>query len=100
MKKALIAIAAASLCAFSFSASAMTKEEHSAAKSQIDATYKTDKAACDAMTKNAKDICMAEAKGKDKVAKAELDAQYKPSASHDKKIRDAKADAAYDVAKE
>ena len=100
MKKALIAIAAASLCALSFSASAMTKEEHSAAKSQIDATYKTDKAACDAMTKNAKDICVAEAKGKDKVAKAELEAQYKPSPSHDKKIRDTKANAAYDVAKE
>jgi hypothetical protein len=31
------------------------------------------------LTNNAQDICMAEAKGKEKVAKAESEAKYKPS---------------------
>jgi hypothetical protein len=43
---------------------------------------------------------MAEAKGAEKVAKAELEAQYKPSPRNDEKLAVAKADAAYDVAKE
>ncbi|WPB58148.1 hypothetical protein [Xylophilus sp. GOD-11R] len=99
MKKALIALAIASTFV-SFGASAMTKDEHKAAADQISATYKTDKAACDGMSGNAKDICTSEAKGKEKIAKAELDAQYKPSAKADRKVRDTKADAAYDTAKE
>jgi hypothetical protein len=53
------------------------------------------------MEGNAKDICMAEAKGKQKVAKAELDAQdAKDQAKAQRKVQEAKADAAYEVAKE
>jgi len=74
--------------------------EYKAAKDQIEAKYKEDKAACKAMTGNAKDICMEEAKGREKVAKAELTNKFEPTAKHAKDVRMAKADATYEVAKE
>jgi len=74
--------------------------EYKQAKDQIEAKYKEDKAACKAMTGNAKDICMDEAKGREKVAKAELTNKFEPSAKHARDVRLAKADAAYEVAKE
>src|SRR5690349_9460620 len=46
---------------------------------RIEAEYKADKAKCDGMNGNAKDVCEKEAKGKEKVAKAELDAKANPS---------------------
>jgi len=79
---------------------AMSKTDYKAAKDQISTKFKDDKAACKAMTANAKDICMEEAKGREKVAKAELEAKYEPSIKHDKDVRMAKADAAFQVAKE
>ena len=71
-----------------------------AEEEKIEAQYKVDKAKCDALTSNAKDVCEKEAKGKEKVAKAELDAKADPSARNTRKVGEAKADAAYDVAKE
>ena len=100
MKTKLLMLTIAMSCTFAGSAMALTKEEYKTQKDAISATYKTNKTQCDTMKANAKDICVAEAKGTEKVAKAELEAQYKPSPSHDKKIRDTKANAAYDVAKE
>ncbi|WOI46591.1 hypothetical protein [Acidovorax sp. BLS4] len=94
----LLAIVAAGLLATS--GMAMTKEEHSAARDRISADYKMNKQKCDSMTANAKDVCMKEAKGAEKVAKAELEAQYKPSDKATYKVNEARADAAYDVAKE
>ena len=78
----------------------MSKDAHKAAKDKIEAQYKVDKKACDAMQGNAKDVCQAEAKGKEEVAEAELEAQYKPGARADEKVKLAKADADYNVAKE
>ena len=100
MKKALIAIATASLFCASIGAQAMTKDEYKAAKDQAEATYKTDKKACDGMKDNAKDICVSEAKGKEKVAKAEADAAYKNTPKAREAARIAHADATYNVAKE
>ena len=106
MKKDLISLAAALCLGFTASAfaadttAAMSKDAHKAAKEKIEAQYKVDKKACDGMKENAEDLCKAEAKGKEKIAKAELEAQYKPSPKADEKVRLAKADAAYDVAKE
>ena len=57
-------------------------------------------AACKAVTGNAKDICIEEAKGHEKVAKAELEANYSPSSKHRYDVRMAKANAAYAVAKD
>lgn len=100
----LTALSAALCFALSTSAigatAAMSRPEFKAEKEKISAKYKEDKAACKAMTGNAKDICMEEAKGHEKVAKAELDARYKPSARHDNDVRMAKAKADYNVAKE
>lgn len=105
MKKDLIGLAAALCLCFAGSAfaadnAAMSKDAHKAAKDKIEAQYKADKAACDGMNGNAKDLCKADAKGKEKIAKAELEAQYQPSPKADEKVKLAKADAAYDVAKE
>ena len=101
MKKHLLSLAAVLGCAFAGSSlAAMDAAAHKAEKDKIEATAKADKKACEAMKANAKDICKAEAKGKEKVAKAELEAQVKPGAAADAKVKMAKADAAYDVAKE
>jgi hypothetical protein len=93
MKLKLIAIAA------SFALAGIAQAQTSD-KDKIEGQYKIDKAKCDSMTGNAKDVCMQEAKGKEKVAKAELDAKSDPSASNQRKVEEAKADAKYDVAKE
>ncbi len=96
--RTLIASVAAALMATS--AFAMTKEEHKVEKDRIAAEYKVDKKNCDTMKDNAKDICMKEAKGKEDIAKAELESHYKPSVKATHKVADARADAAYEVAKE
>eukprot|EP01012_Entosiphon_sulcatum_P048966 TRINITY_DN6754_c0_g1_i2.p2 TRINITY_DN6754_c0_g1~~TRINITY_DN6754_c0_g1_i2.p2 ORF type:complete len:216 (+),score=54.96 TRINITY_DN6754_c0_g1_i2:98-745(+) len=101
MKKTALTLAIATGCLFgAVQASAMTKDEYKAEKDKISAQYKADKAQCDTLKDNAKDVCEKEAKGKENIAKAELEQAYKPSSSHAKKVAEAKADAAYDVAKE
>jgi len=66
----------------------------------IAAEYKSAKAKCGSLAGNAKDICVEEAKGKRKVAKAELEARYKPSKKMDYEVSVAKAAVEYAVAKE
>lgn len=94
------ALIAAGLMACSFANAQMAAPEYKAAKDRISETYKTDKKACDQFQKNAKDICVEEAKGKEKVAKAELEAQHSGKAADQIKVTVAKAEAAYEVAKE
>ena len=77
-----------------------TKDARDVAIRNADAQYKMDKAGCDALSGNAKDICVEEAKGKEKVAKAEAEAAYENSPKAREKARIARADAAYEVAKE
>ena len=70
---------------FAFAASAaqaMSADEHKAAKERIASEYKAAKSNCGPLSGNAKDICMADAKGREKVARAELEAQYKPTAKN------------------
>jgi hypothetical protein len=100
MKRNLITLAIVATCAWTSGAMAMTKDEFNAQKDRIEADYKAARDKCDALKANAKDVCVSEAKGAEKVAKAELDAKYKPSPRADARVRDAKADAAYDTAKE
>ncbi|PJI99542.1 hypothetical protein CLU85_4394 [Acidovorax sp. 69] len=100
MKFARTFIASVAAGLLATSAIAMTQPEYKAAKDGISADYKMNKQKCDALKANAKDICMKEAKGTENVAKADLDAQYKPSAKASQKVADARADAAYAVAKE
>ena len=114
----LSAIAAALAFAFTVSAQAQqTPSTAPAAKSEvkrpasdrkvkdqeeerIEQQAKADKAACDGMKDNAKDVCMQEAKVKEKVAKAELDAKHNPSARNQRKVAEVKAEGEYEVAKE
>ena len=70
---------------------AMDKAEHTAAKDRISADYKMAKQNCDALKDNAKDVCMKEAKGTEDIAKAELEAQYKPNDKSAYKVAKARA---------
>ncbi len=63
-------------------AQSMTKTDYTAGKDKISAEYKAAKLACASLSANAKDICVAEAKGTEKVASAELEASYKPTAGN------------------
>ena len=100
MKTRLLLLSVAMSCIFAGNAVALTKAEYDTQKKQISADYKVNRDKCGSLKANAKDICVSEAKGADKVAKAELEAQYKPSAKHTSDIAMAKADTAYDTAKE
>lgn len=82
------------------SAQTMSKDARDQAIKSAEMQYKTDKAACDALKGNAKDICTEEAKGKDKVAKAEAKAAYENTPKARENARLARADATYEVAKE
>jgi hypothetical protein len=81
-------------------AATMAKADYKAGKERISAEYKADKAACDALSGNAKDVCVQEAKGKEKVAKAELEYSYTGKAKDQTKVQKAKAESAYGIAKE
>lgn len=81
-------------------AQTMTKPELKTARAGAEKDYKAAKLACDSLSGNAKKICTVEAKGNEKSLLAEIDARNKPSADADRKVRDAKASAAYDLAKQ
>jgi hypothetical protein len=78
----------------------MSKSEYTMHKDAIKADLKTAKTGCDALTANAKDICIAKAEGSEKVAAAELEARYKPTEKSRTNVGVAKAEAAYKLAKE
>ena len=100
MKTKLLLLTVAMTCAFSNAALAMTKVEYKTQKDMISGDYKVSKDKCGSLKANAKDICISEAKGVEKIAKAELEAKYEPSARHTEMVSMAKGDAAYDTAKE
>jgi hypothetical protein len=102
ISRTLLALLAATSLCFAGGAIAATgsKEARDQAIKSAEAQYKTDKARCDALTGNAKDICTEEAKGKEKVAKAEANAAYEGTPKARQSAREARADAAYEVAKE
>lgn len=81
-------------------AQGMSKTDYNSSREKIAADYKSAKAACDSMSGNPKDICIAEGKAKEKIAKAELEANYKPTLKTRYQANVAKAEADYAVAKE
>ena len=94
-------LAAAGLClAGGGHAQTMNKDQRDMAVKSADAQYKQDKAACDGLSGNAKDICVEEAKGRLKVAKADANAAYLNTPKARENARDARAEATYEVAKE
>lgn len=78
----------------------MSKDAYKAAVEKIEAQGKAQRASCGRFKGNAKDVCVAQARGREKVAKAELQARYKPGPESEKLAKIAKADAAYDVTRE
>ena len=117
MSKLMISLLAAAGIAFAGAAQAQTtggaapstpstksssadRKMKNADEDRIEADYKADKARCDSMNGNAKDVCQKEAKGKEKVAKAELEAEYKPSPRTNYDAAIARSKAAYATAKE
>jgi len=87
-----------------FSAGAMaqglSKSDYDAGKNKIAAEYKSAKAGCASLSGNPNDICVAEARGREKIATADLDASYKPTAKTRYQARVAKAEANHAVARE
>jgi hypothetical protein len=101
MKFQLMSIAVAMAFAVGAQAqSTSTRQVKNADEDRIEAEYKAARERCDPMQGNAKDVCQKEAKGKEKVAKAELKAKTDPSPANQRKVQEARAEAAYDVAKE
>lgn len=78
----------------------MSKPDYQAAKTRICADFKTAKVTCDALSGNGKDVCVSEAKGKEKLARAELEANYTGKDKDRAKVANVKAGAAFDLAKE
>jgi hypothetical protein len=100
-KLTMALLAAAGLClAGGVHAQPMNKDARDMAIKNAESQYKTDKAACDSLSGNAKDICVEDAKGKEKVAKADAEAAYQNTPKARESARMARADAAYEVAKE
>lgn len=81
-------------------AQTMSAADARAAKDRIEAEYKAADDTCKSLAGNAKDICVAEAKGRRKVAEAELEYTRSGKPGDMEKWNLARADAAYDVAKE
>ncbi|MCV2356511.1 hypothetical protein LNV09_20410 [Paucibacter sp. B2R-40] len=93
-------VLAALFCLPAAQAALTSKDDLKASKTRIAADYKTEKAACSAMSGNAKDVCVEEAKAHEKVALAEAELAHTGSTSDSNKVIVAKAESAYAVAKE
>jgi hypothetical protein len=96
----LIAVAIGFTVSAGAMAQGMSQSDYQASKDKIGTEYKAAKEACKSLSGNANDICEVDAKGKEKVSLAELEATYKPSKKSRYNVDTAKADAAYELAKE
>jgi hypothetical protein len=76
-------------------ATEMSKSDYKAAKKRIGAEYETERQKCGVRYGTALDLCAAHAHGVRDVAKAELEAAYKPSARTDYDAAAARAQATY-----
>lgn len=81
-------------------AQTLGKASYQEGKERISANYKTERAACAALTANARDVCVEEGRAKQKVARAELEYRYTGTPRDENRVIVAKAEAAYAVAKE
>ena len=93
-----LAIATFAAAAAAGSAAAMTKHEYREGNSRIEALYQADRQKCGSRPGHPSALCIARARGERRVAKAELEAAYKPGprAYYDAAV--ARAQAAYSVA--
>ncbi len=96
---AALCVGAALFCGNALAAKG-DKVAYDQAKTSAKATYDTDKKACDAMSGNAKDICVAEAKAKRVKTEESAEAAYKNTAKAREHAIHEGAEADYKVAKE
>ncbi len=94
-----LALAAGLACSAGALAQTMARDQYRAGMDGIADSYKSAKAACDSFSANAKDICKAEASGRESVARADLEARYKPSEDASYNLRVARAEADYSVSR-
>ena len=78
----------------------MSKQDYEAAKERIAAEYQAERQKCGPRYGNALDLCVAHAHGVRDVAKAELEAAYKPGPRTNYDAAIARAQSTYAVAKE
>ena len=93
-------LAACGSAAWAADEPAMSKQAFKAALQKIEAVAKSERKACDTQTGRAAELCTTEAKAREKIAKAELEAEYRPSPDSWQEARNVKAQAEYDVARE
>jgi len=79
-------------------AAPMSKTEYQTSQDRISNEHKSTKEACNSKSGNARDICVTEANGQNRIALAELENTYKPSAKNRSQSLVAKAEAEYAVA--
>ena len=95
-----VALAALLCLGTAQAATNFSRDTYQGAKAEIKAGYKTDKAACVSLKDNAKDICVEQAKAGEKVALAQLEANYSGNPKDEAKLHTAQYEARYAVAKE
>ncbi len=104
MKMSRLSMALVAAVGFGLAAGAgaqpLNKDTRDMAIKHAETQYKVDKAACAALSGNAKDVCVEEAKGKLNVAKADAAAAYQNTPKTREATRVARANAAFEVAKE
>lgn len=79
---------------------AMSRQAFKAAMLKIESVGKSERKACETHKGRAAELCTKEAKAREKIAKAELEADYEPSPDSVQEARNVKANAEYDVARE
>lgn len=78
----------------------MTKNEYQASRARIAAEYQAHRQKCGAHVGNPAQLCLARARGAQAVARAELEAAYKPGPRTHYDAAIARAQAAYAIAKQ
>lgn len=77
-----------------------SKGAYEGAKADIKSVYKTERYTCDALSGNAKDVCVEAAKGREKIALAQLEYNYSGSSKDQLKLQETQYEARYELAKE
>ncbi|MEP7070508.1 MAG: hypothetical protein ABI789_14760 [Usitatibacter sp.] len=90
----------AAFAAFGATAAPLTKEEYKAGRARIAAQAQAERQKCGSRYGNAADMCVARARGDQRVARAELEAAYKPTPRKNYEAAIARARAAEAIAKE
>lgn len=99
-KLQLLSLAMGLSISASLMAQGLPKAEYKAGQQMVADDYQAANVKCDAMSGNAKDVCVVDAKAGRRVAKANLEANYLPTERNHYKARLAKAEGDYDMAKE